>query len=70
MDKSTAENTRGQLAGSGVWVQVAEIFKMGQKIQNLHVSGKKNVASDKEQKRTGQSTAGGRARGDKKMRIV
>ena len=36
MDKITAGNTWRQLAGSGVWVQVAEIFKSGQKIQKLH----------------------------------
>jgi hypothetical protein len=35
MDQGTAGNTRGQLVGSGVWVQVAEIFKSGQKIQKL-----------------------------------
>jgi hypothetical protein len=40
MDKVTAGSMRWQLAGSGVWVQVAEIFKTGQKIQNLHASGK------------------------------
>src|SRR5712692_9868778 len=31
MDEGRAGNTRGQLAGGGVWVQVAEIFKTGQK---------------------------------------
>jgi len=40
MDKVTAGNTRGQLVKSGVWVQVAEIFKGGQKIQKLHASEK------------------------------
>ena len=29
IDEGTAGNARGQLAGSGVWVQVAEIFKGG-----------------------------------------
>jgi hypothetical protein len=38
MDKVMVGNTRGQLAGSGDWVQVAEIFKTGQKIQKLHAS--------------------------------
>ena len=33
MDKVTVGNTRGQLAGSGVWVQVAEIFRTGQKFK-------------------------------------
>jgi hypothetical protein len=41
MDKVTAGNAWGQLAESGVWVQVARIFKSGQKIQKLHASGKK-----------------------------
>ena len=36
VEKDTAGNTPGQLAGSGDWVQVAEIFKGGQKIQKLH----------------------------------
>jgi len=40
MDESTAGNTQRQLAGSGVWVQVAETFKSGRKIQKLHASGK------------------------------
>jgi len=43
MEKGTAGNTRGQLAGSGDWVQVAEIFKSGQKIQKLHVSEKRSM---------------------------
>jgi hypothetical protein len=38
MDKFTAGNTRGQLVGSGVWVQVAEIFTSGRKIQKLVAS--------------------------------
>jgi hypothetical protein len=38
MDQGTAGNARGQLVGSGVWVQVAEIFKTGQKIQKLRAS--------------------------------
>jgi hypothetical protein len=40
MDEGIAGNAWGQLVGSGVWVQVAEIFKSGQKIQNPHASGK------------------------------
>jgi hypothetical protein len=35
INEGTAGNTRGQLVGSGVWVQVAEIFKGGRKIQKL-----------------------------------
>jgi len=54
MEEGTAGNTPGQLAGSGDWVQVAEIFKTGQKIQKPHVSEKKKrVAPDKERKRKG-----------------
>jgi hypothetical protein len=39
MEEVTAGNRRGQLVGSGVWVQVAEIFKTGQKIQIGKVKG-------------------------------
>jgi hypothetical protein len=54
MDKGTAGITRGQLAGSGVWVQVAEIFKTGQKIENPYASGKDEVCSARfsEEKKT------------------
>jgi hypothetical protein len=34
MDEVTARNARGQLVGSGVWVQVAEIFKAGQEFKS------------------------------------
>jgi hypothetical protein len=33
MEKLTPGNSGRQLVGSGVWVQVAEIFKSGEKIQ-------------------------------------
>jgi len=54
MDKGTAGITRGQLAGSGVWVQVAEIFKTGQKIENPYALGKDEVCSARfsEEKKT------------------
>jgi hypothetical protein len=59
MEKGTAGNTRGQLVASGVWVQVAEIFKTGQKIQKPHVSEKKkHVAPDKEEKKGVECTGG------------
>jgi hypothetical protein len=45
IDKRTAENTRSQLAGSGVWVQVAEILKTEQKIQNSDTSEKTKHAA-------------------------
>jgi hypothetical protein len=43
MEKGTAGNTPGQLAGSGDWVQVAEIFKTGKKIQTGKARRKKKT---------------------------
>ena len=40
MDEGTAGNMRGQLVGSGDWVQVAGIFTGEQKYRNQHASGK------------------------------
>jgi len=34
MDEGTAGNTRGQLVGGGVWVQVAEIFRPDRKFKS------------------------------------
>jgi len=64
MEEGTAGNTPGQLAGSGDWVQVAEIFKTGQKIQKPHVSEKKkHVAPTKRGKERGRVHRGLEQRG-------
>ena len=71
MDEVTAGNTRGQLVGSGVWVQVPEIFKSGQKIRKLHVSEKKkHIPPGYVRKERGRVQKGVEPRGDRKVRIV
>jgi hypothetical protein len=58
IDEGTAGNARGQLAGSGVWVQVAEIFKSGQKTQNPYALGKKACSAGQREEKKGVECTG------------